>query len=196
MRRLAVLLALLCAVVPAIALAGCGGDDGGSGSGLDEALAYLPENAPFAIVINTDPDSEQFKNVDAIVDKFPFSGQLKQQLEQSLASQEVDYEEDVKPLLGNPFVIGVTDPKDAVDSGNADSFVGAIKVEDEDKLKELIEQGGQLREAGEVKGATLYEGDGQATAVKDDVVVFANDRQKVEAALDQAEGDNSLDEDK
>jgi hypothetical protein len=198
MRRLALLVTLLCVLVSsAVLLAACGGDDSGGGGALDESLGYLPENAAFAIVFNTDPDSEQFKNINTIVNKFPFSGQIKKQLQDQLASQQVNYEQDIKPLLGNPFVIGVTDARDAVDEGGSDSFVGAIKVDDKDKLEELIEKGGELREAGEHNGAKLYESnDGSATAIDDDVVVFANDQAKLKAALDQADGDNKLDEDK
>src|SRR3990170_4629478 len=91
----------------ALLLAGCGGGDD-SGSPLDSALSYLPKDAPFAVAIDTDIEGDQHKAVQALIKKFPFGEQLqdnlRQQLEQS--SGGVNFNDDVRPVLGNPFVVG------------------------------------------------------------------------------------------
>jgi hypothetical protein len=187
MRRLAALLAVLAAVTLA---AGCGDSGSGSEGSLDEGLGYLPADAPFAVAISTDTDGDQVKAIDSILDKFPFSGQIKDQLEQSLSNEDLDFEKDLKPLLGNDFVVGTDDPKNL--TGNGDAFVGAIEVRDEDKLRDLIEK--EAKQVGEKNGAKLYEsaGDGSVSAVKDDVLVVADSRPTLERALDQREKDDRL----
>ena len=120
-RSFASVLAVAAIAVP---VAGCGGDSESGDSGknpLDNALGYVPKNTPFVAVIETDPNSAQFKNATAIAKKFPFAGQLQQQLEKSLSSSgNTDYEKDIKPLLGNEFVVGATNSKTFVDSGSTE----------------------------------------------------------------------------
>src|SRR5947208_8661596 len=102
MRRLAV----LALVAPVLAAAGCGGSKGASGP-LDEGLRYLPANAPFAVAIDTDLGDGQYKSARQIAHKFALSGQFEQGLKRLFeAGGRVSFDRDVKPLLGNPFVVG------------------------------------------------------------------------------------------
>src|SRR4051812_13624953 len=102
MRRLAV----LALVLPALAAAGCGGGKDSSGP-LDAGLRYLPADAPFAVSIDTDAEGGQYKAVGKIAGKFPFGGaELRQRLERLFQRGDVNFEQDVKPVLGNPFVVG------------------------------------------------------------------------------------------
>jgi hypothetical protein len=177
----------------ALLAAGCGGGDD-SGSALDTALSYLPKDAPFAVAIDTDVDGDQYKAVQALLEKFPFGEQLQQSLEQQLeqSADDVTWAEDVKPVLGNPFVVGAADMQSL--SGGSDAFVAAIQAKDQDALDGLIDKT-KPKELGEESGATLYEDDGTAFAVKDDIVIFAGDRQQLTEALKRADGDDHLDED-
>jgi hypothetical protein len=176
-------------------IAGCGGDDE-SGSALDSALSYLPKDAPFAIAIDTDVEGDQYKALQALVKKFPFGEQLqsslREQLEQS--SGGVNFNDDVRPALGNPFVIGAANAASFTGESGETAFVAAIKAKDGDSLDNLIDKT-KPRETGEESGATLYEDDGAVFAVKDDSVILANDRQQLMQALDRADGDDHLDED-
>jgi hypothetical protein len=179
----------------ALLIAGCGGDDE-SGSALDSALSYLPKDAPFAIAIDTDVEGDQYKALQALVKKFPFGEQLqsslREQLEQS--SGGVNFNDDVRPALGNPFVIGAANAASFTGESGETAFVAAIKAKDGDSLDNLIDKT-KPRETGEESGATLYEDDGAIFAVKDDSVILANDRQQLMQALDRADGDDHLDED-
>ena len=178
----------------AILSAGCGGG-GDSGSALDSALSYLPKDAPFAVAIDTDVDGDQYKALQALIRKFPFGEQvqesLRQQLEQSAG--DVNFEDDVKPALGNPFVVGATDAASLSGESSAGNVVAALKVKDRDRFDEIIDKT-KVRKIGEESGATLYEGDGSVLAVEDDMVVVASDRQQLTAALKRADGDDHLDE--
>ncbi len=131
-------------VLAALAIAGCGGDESDSGAGpLDNALGYLPESAPLVVAIDTDVEGSQIKSIGKLLDKFPFASQVERQLQQRLESGDIDYENDLKPLLGNEFVVGATDAQAVVNRGDGnDEFIGAVQVKDKGKLEDAIEKEG------------------------------------------------------
>ena len=193
-RLLAVLSVLACLAV--IALPACGGDDAATTS-LDSALSYLPKESPFAVAIDTNLDDDQYKAVDSILGRFPIdTPSVKELLREELTGDgsQVDFEQDVEPILGNPFVIGATDVASFLDSAETQDFVAALEAKDKEALDNLIEKTGP-REAGELAGATKYEDGGSFFAVKDDVVIFAGSDDLLDQALERAEGDDKLDED-
>jgi Protein of unknown function (DUF3352) len=172
-------------------LAGCGGD---SGSGLDASFAVLPKDTPYVVAVDTDTDGDQYKALGKLADRFPFSGQIKatllQQLERSTGN--ADFNDDIKPVLGNPIVIGAATP-DAF-AGSSNNYVAALEAKDKDKLQSLVDKQNPQK-VGEASGATLYRSRGSWFAVKDDLIVFANDQADLKSALDRADGDNHLGED-
>jgi hypothetical protein len=189
MRRfLSVILAL-----GVLAVAGCGGGDD-SGSALDSALSVLPKDSPFAAAVDTNLDGDQYKAVDKLIDKFPFSGQIKNSLRQQLeqSSGGLSFDDDIKPVLGNPLVFGAV-KADAI-TGDSDALVAAVEANDKDKLDALVEKQ-KPQKTGEASGATLYKDGDTVFAVKDDLVVFANDEAELKAALARADGDDHFDED-
>ena len=94
-------------VVPLVGLPGCGGGD--SGSPLDTALSYLPRDAVFAAALDTDLDGDQYRALNDLLNEFAFSGEVREQLREQLAQASGGrFEEDVRPLLGNPAVLGIT----------------------------------------------------------------------------------------
>src|SRR4051794_30817971 len=64
--RLATLLALV-----ALVATGCGSSKSSS-SGLDTALSYVPKDAAVVVAIDTNPDGDQWQQVDHLLGKFPF----------------------------------------------------------------------------------------------------------------------------
>ena len=189
MRRLL----LIPLVLLALLLAGCGGGDD-SGSALDSSLSYLPKDAPFAVAIDTDLEGDQYEALQALVKKFPFGGQLQDSLRQQLEQgSDVDFNDDVKPMLGNPLVVGGTGAPLITSSSGGAGFVGAIQAKDKGALDDLIDKT-KPKKTGEESGATLYEENGTVFAVKDDTVIFAGDEQQLTQALKRADGDNHLDE--
>jgi hypothetical protein len=190
-------LTLLTLVLGTIAIAGCGssgsGDD--SSSPLDNALRYLPADAPFAVAIDTDGEGEQLGNAGDLADKFPFGDELRKQLE-DMVEERTGKVEDLQQALGNEFVVGSTDAKSFVDtpSGEDTAFVGAIQAKSGDALDKLI-AGDKAEEDGEAEGAKLYKDDsGDSFAIDGDVLVVAGSKQELEAALATRNGDDSLTE--
>jgi hypothetical protein len=191
MRRLLTTLAILAAA--AVLGAGCGGDDSSGGS-LESALAYMPTDTPFVVAIESDVEGEQYQALDDILGRFPGGDTVKQRLLQELEEGEerVSYEDDVKPLLGNPFVVSGTDAAALIGSEGDTPFIAAVEVADTDALDRLIEKT-KPEERGETAGATLYGDDGSFFAVEDDMVVFADSEDVLESALERADGDDHLD---
>jgi hypothetical protein len=192
MRRLLSTAAIAACV--ALAVAGCGGDDN-SGGPLESSLSYVPSDTPFAVAIDTDLEGDQYQSLDGILGKFPggdaIKGLLRAQLEEGAGG--VSFEEDVRPLLGNPFVVGATSVASFLGDSAEDEFVAAIQVDDADALDALIEKT-KPDERGEVAGATVYEDDGTFFAVEQDRVVLAGSERQLEDALRRADGDDHLDQ--
>jgi hypothetical protein len=187
-RLLVLLLALF-----ALAAAGCGEDE--AENPLDEALGYLPQDAPFAVAIDTNIEGDQYQALGKIAKKFPFGDQVTEGLQRQLEEDgDVDFEKDVKPLLGNPFVVGAVDPRSLTAGGENNDFVGAVQAKDGDKMKDLVEKQ-NAKEEGEKSGAKLYrDDDGDTFAVKDDVLIVAGTKELLEDALEQRDKDDRLDE--
>jgi hypothetical protein len=104
---------LLVMVVLAVVLGGCGssGDTGGGSAG--DALAYLPADASTVLLLSTDVDGEQWDAFDRLVvrriaDDNEAQKSFDEYAEEAFReSESVDWEEDVKPLLGNDIAIGI-----------------------------------------------------------------------------------------
>lgn len=183
----------LIVVLALVAIPGCG-DGGGEGddSPLGNALAYAPSDAPFAVAISTDVDSSQFQAVQAIGDRFPLADQARELLEQALSDEDLDFEQDIKPFLGNEFVVVATDPQTFGGAGDGQDFLGAIESADQGALDNLVEKS-NLDEIGEESGATLYESpDGEVSAIDGDTLVVGASRKVVEEGLARHGGDDSL----
>jgi Protein of unknown function (DUF3352) len=194
-RRLLSTLALVACLTPP-ALSACGGGDGEAATPLDAGLAYLPEGAPFAVAIDTDLDGDQYKAIDSILAKFPLEvTSVKELLRRELAGagSGVDFEEDIEPILGNPFVVGAIDDS-FVRSSTTSDFVAAIQTTDKAALEHLLDKS-HSRKTGDVAGATEYEQRGSVFAVDGDVVVFAGTTELLDQALERADDDNHLDPD-
>jgi uncharacterized protein DUF3352 len=192
MRRLILILALLACTIAVGA--GCGGgDDDSSGDPLESALAYVPSGTPFAVAIDTDVEGDQYKALEKILGRFPGGGGIAQSLRNQLeaGAEGISYDKDIKPLLGNPFVVSATDPASFLSSSNSD-FVAAIQVKDTDALDRIIEKT-KPDERGEAGGGKVYVDNGTAFGVDGDMLVFAASQKLVESALERADGGDHLD---
>ncbi len=187
-------IAVLFACLAALAVAGCGGDSGSGGAGA--ALKYVPADTPFAVSIDTDLEGDQYQALDSILNRFPGADAIKNLLKAqlSMGQEGVDFDKDIKPLLGNPAVVSATDVTSFLSDTDESGFVAALEVKDKDALDSLIEKTGAEKQ-GEVAGATEYQDSGTYFAIDDDVVVLAGSKELLEAALKRAEDGDSLSED-
>jgi hypothetical protein len=177
----------------ALVFAGCGSDSDEASSPLDEALGYLPDDAGFAFIASTDLDD--YGDVRDLLDKFAFAGQVEDTLKESLEQGDVDFEEQIEPLLGNEVVIGVDDNASFVDSTADTPFVMALETQDAGKLEEFAKDGST--EQGSSEGYDIYEGQDGDTwiAIKDEVLVLSDNEETLENALKQRGEDDRLTED-
>ena len=188
------LLALLACLVATTGLVACGSDE--PGGSLDSSLSYLPEDAPFAVAVDTDVNGDQYQALNGLFQKFPLGDAVREIVLQTLAKEAtgVDLQKEVVPLLGNPFVVGAADAESFLGGSDGNGFVAAIQVSDEDKLGDLLKSAGAA-EKGEESGAKIYDADGTEFAVDGDTVVFAGSRRLLNEALARHDGDDTLDED-
>jgi len=142
----------------AVALAGgCGGNGGSSGGlGADSASSIAPASAPVLVSVTSDLDSEQWNTVEDLVEKFPGREQLLSELRSSFTEEGIDFEQDVKPVLGERVDLVLLDLE------NQNDFVIVTKAKDQDKMDALLEKGDDPPEHEVVDGWTVI-ADEQAT---------------------------------
>lgn len=184
MKRVLLILTL---AATALVAAGCGSKS--SGNATEEALSYVPKDAPVVITVDTDPKSDQWKNVDKILAKFPGSGQIKTSLEQRVASGsggKYDFDKDIKPILGNDFVVAVTR---VAPGGGSTPYVVALKVKDEAKAKKLVADDPK---DGKVGGTDIHKSGTSYSALDRGVLIGAGSRADIEAAIKRHDGDAQM----
>jgi uncharacterized protein DUF3352 len=120
MRRVAI--AAVSAALCALFAAGCGGSSSGTATTVASGAEVAPADSIGFVALNTDRNSEQWKQGEALLKKFPLRDKLIEQLNQDLAKQGLDFERDVLPSLGpeldvvfvdvagKPEAVGLTQP--------------------------------------------------------------------------------------
>jgi Protein of unknown function (DUF3352) len=136
----------------AFALTGCGADEKAGTSGGAE---IVPASVPAFISIDSDLNSSQWQTVDDLLRKFPGRAQLLAAIRSSLSDSGFDYEQDVKPALGEEIDVVWLD----FESGG-ENVVGLTKPKDEAAFKRLLEKGNREDPddallIGEVEGWTV-----------------------------------------
>jgi hypothetical protein len=131
-RRLAAAAAL---AVLALAGAGCGGGSKSGATGSSGAASIVPASAPVYLSIDTSLNSDQWKSLDSLLDKFPGKEKLLTQLRQSLESDtKVRWKTDVKPALGPELDVAVLDLEPGSD------VVGFLQPKDEDAFNRFVKK--------------------------------------------------------
>ena len=182
---------LLALVTAALAIAGCG--SGGSGDAVEDALGFMPKDSPVVVTLATDPDEGQWQQLDKLTKKLPFSGELKQRFTQGFEdNSKLDFDKDVKPILGNELVLVVPSLEELQQSDSA--VLLALKVDDEDKAESFIKKDGTKISSHD--GTDLYKESGDTyVALKEGVIVAADTEDDLKAALDRFDGNEGMTED-
>lgn len=135
----------------ALAVAGCGGSDSAA-TGAAGAASIAPETAAFYASINTDLDSDQVNQLEQLLAKFPDRDKLLAEIQSSFAEEDVSWETDIKPALGESLDVVL------LDFENQD-VVGILKPADEAKLKALLAKGDEPSVSREIEGWTVIADD-------------------------------------
>jgi hypothetical protein len=210
-RRRTAVLATAALAGSALALSGCGGgSSSATGSSPGEVASYVPSGAPVYLEATTDLDGPQWTQVDALAKLFPAYPKLRTMIDDSLKSDTVDFEKDVKPLLGaHAAIAGLSLPDTAAIQGSLTDttgagatkaaqdmpFVGVVEIADGKRkdVEALILKSGAKAD-GTHDGADVYTESDSVAAVDDNAIVVADTKAELFKALDahQAGGDQTL----
>jgi Protein of unknown function (DUF3352) len=123
-------------VALAFALAGCGAQkESASASGAEIA----PADAPVFVAIDSDLGSDQWQRADDLLQKFPGRSQLLDSIRKSLKEDSgLDYEQDVKPALGDEIDLVWLDFEN-----DGSNVVGLTQPKDDDAFRRMIKKGNE-----------------------------------------------------
>jgi len=181
-------------LVLACVLAACGSSSG-SGAPSDPLaaeLSYIPPASPVVATVVTDPNSAPVKSVSALLTKFQVAGLITSALNQQLQKHGLSYDADIKPLLGNPVVLGTIQTPGA---GSKLKGVGVWVTKNASKLNALVTRSSDGdKKIGSHDGATLYRSRDGATvlAIDGPTLVAADTQALVTAALDRHANSNGM----
>lgn len=133
----------------ALLAAGCGGGGGGGGSSSGSAAGIVPNDAVAFITVDTDLGSDQLKNAQAILNKFPIKQKLLAQIRSSLTSQGVDPQA-LTSSLGSELDVAV------LSVGGKTNAVGFAKPKDEKAFDAQLDKGPNPDVHQKIDGWTVF----------------------------------------
>ena len=170
-------------LVAALALAAgaCGGSDEVTGAGGETpgGADFVPATAPAYVSVNTDFDSDGWKNLQALLNKFPDREQALNQVRQGLEAQNVTFDE-LRAALGPETALAVL----AFEGETGNAF-GLTEAKDQGKLDALIQK---LDEAD-------TSGDDTVKEVVDGWTIISDNSSAIDAAKRAHDGDSLADSD-
>lgn len=140
-------------VLLVVALAGCGGSETAGSSAADVA-GTIPASAPLVVALETDPDSDQWRQADELLSKFPGKQQLLAELRSSAKDEGFDLDQDLLPALGDETYLVFLDFED-----DGDNFVALTKPRDRAKLEKILDDSDDPSVTREVDGWTVIADD-------------------------------------
>lgn len=179
-------------VIPAAGLvlafaAGCGGKGAPLAGGVGSALAYVPTDATVVVLVTTDLEGDRAKALERMLlraHRIPRS--FRDQVA-AVVGQNLDYDEDIEPLLGSDLVIAAASPEGLISAGD---LLAVLDTGDGDKLRAtIVKAGGQKTET--FAGADLYSVADTDVAVDGDVLVVGP-RDDLREAVARADGGDHL----
>ncbi len=167
----------------ALVVAGCGSSSSKSSSPLSSELSYLSPSSPLVLTVETDPNGAAIKGANALAGRFPFASLGEAALKSKLQQSGINYDADLRPLLGNPIAFGATSATLA--NGSSNDFVFVWMTKDAGKAKSLIEKMPGMKATGSHNGATLYTDGSTCIALDGATLLLAPSTAQLTAALDR-----------
>jgi hypothetical protein len=174
--------ALILIATFALIAAGCGGSSttaGGIGTGPSPA-AELKPGALVYWETATDPGSDQWQQAEDLLRRFPDGGKWIEKLREEIADEGLNWEQDVKPVLGETTAVAAY-PGSGAETG---LVVGLTNPDDPDKLVALVKK----------HNTQTLAPDPTVTRVVGDWVVVAESEAAIDAALKTSSGGSLADE--
>jgi hypothetical protein len=130
-----------------LVLAACGGDEGAA-TGTESAAGIAPADAALYASIDTDFESDQWRQAQELLDRFPGKSRLLALINEGLADEDLDFERDIRPALGPTVEIIVLDFEDEND------VVLLTKPDDEERFEALLDKADEPVYRREIEGWT------------------------------------------
>jgi hypothetical protein len=181
MRRLLFAVLTLAAT---FAIAGCGSSgSSGAANPTVEALSYFPTSSPLVLTLATAPEAGSIKGAHVLLHKLPAVALAETALFARLSQLGFDYNKDIRPLFGNPVVLGFLG---TTVSGTQTPFVLAWVTKSASTLNRLIKKlSSGFQSTGSHDGAKLYVASGAAIAIDGATLLFSRSTPLLESALDR-----------
>ena len=80
-------LALLLLAALAVLLGGCGGSKNTAAAGASDVAAIVPADVPVLLALETDPESEQWRQAEQLLERFPGKDELFEELGRELSEE-------------------------------------------------------------------------------------------------------------
>jgi len=172
-------------VFAALVVAGCGSSSSApsASSVRNTELSYFPAGSVFVMSVVTDPNSAAVKGSEALVGRFPLATFGESALIAKLRQVGIDYQNDIRPLFGNPIVVGATGQ--SLSGASSSAYLVVWVTKDASKLTALLKKLPGVKAAGSHDGATLYQTGGSTTlAVDGATLALGPSESAVASALD------------
>ncbi len=199
-RSLFASLAMLVIAVFAIVATGCGSSASADSTGAPAEVAKLiPASSPLYVELDTNVEDVQWSRALALAKRFPAYDDLEAEFKKELAEAKLDFETDIRPLLGGraalaagevqvPDSLGSSDAGDLLDQTG---FLAALQLEDgkDAEVLELITRDGDLTKRGDRNGVDYYADNGDTFgAVADGFLAIADSEANLFAVMDRIAG--------
>lgn len=184
-------LATAAAGLAALAIAACGSSGASGSSPANRALSYFPASSPLVMTVATDPHARTSKQARALEHRFPGYAVAATALFAQMSKLGIDFNQDVRPLFGNPIAIGAAGSSGLAGSG-AKHFLVAWVTRSADGLARLVGKLHGIHAAGSHDGAKLYSKGGSYAAVDGATVLIGPSVADIDAALDRHANDSGL----
>jgi hypothetical protein len=98
----------------------------------------VPASVPLFVTIDSDLDSSQWQQVDALANKFPDKQKAIDSFKGQLQKKGLDWEQDVKPALGPELDVVM------LDLAHPDETVGLLQPKDQGAFERLVKKGNTI----------------------------------------------------
>ena len=182
---------VLAAVAAAsLAVGGCGGSDASTGAGAAGVAGFVPAGSPVYFELSTAADGAQWRQAITLAKRFPGYGKAISSVTGNLASEGIDFANEIKPLLGSAAAVGVLDIKGLGARAKVSAVVALDLADGKDAdVVKLIQTGKDpATKIGQHDGVDLYGDQNAVIAVLDGTALFSDTQDNVNRAIDAHRG--------
>lgn len=187
---------LVAAVAAAsLVVAGCGGGSASTGAGASDVAGFVPAGSPVYLEFSTDLSGAQWTQTIALAKRFPGYETMVSEITDKLADEKINFEGQIKPLLGSAAAVGVFDIKGFGDNDPDPSFIAAVDIADgkDAEVLALMQTGDDpAKKIGQHDGVDIYgDADDDTFAVVDGKLLAGADKDDITRAIDAHRGGES-----